>query len=413
MSSVAEAAPTSKRVFSLDALRGFDMFWIIGGLPLVIAVVKIFCDPLPTWLSEQTQHAAWDGFTAWDMVMPLFLFVVGAAMPFAFAKRREEGQGILDMYWRVFRRVLVLWVLGMMVQGHLLNFDLFPVAFFSNTLQAIAVGYLFSAILLLHFPLVIQIVATALLLVGYCLLMCLVPFGQSEAGTLTPDSNLARYIDQTLLEQFRDLEAPTYTWILSSMAFVATVMLGVFGGRVLKASSSGLTKVGSLILLGGICLALGSLWSGGFEDWVKSLQGRAGFTLLGDWRCPCIKHIWSSSMVLWAAGWSYLLLAAFYLLLDVIKLRFLGWFFVVIGVNAIFTYVVWHLVSFPAIAQGTGGVVGFVGGLARYAATLKGQWGLSAQTWKAIGDAIVPCGAVLILWLILLYMYCKRTFVKV
>jgi predicted acyltransferase len=406
MSSVAEAAPARKRVFSIDALRGFDMFWIIGGLPAVVAIVKIFCDGLPEWFSEQSQHAAWEGFTAWDMVMPLFLFIVGAAMPFAFAKRREEGEGIVDLYWRVFRRVVVLWVLGMMVQGHLLNFDLFPVAFFSNTLQAIAVGYLVSAILMLHFPLAIQVVATALLLIGYWLLMLLVPFGQSAAGTLTADANLARYIDETLLAEFRDMEAPTYTWILSSMGFVATVMLGVFGGRVVKSYLSGLGKVLWLIVLGAVCLALGYVWSGWFEEYF-------GLSLLNDWRCPCIKHIWSSSMVLWSAGWCYLLLALFYLLLDVIGLRFLGWLFVVIGVNSIFAYVIWHLVSFPGIAQGTGGVVGFVGGLARYAPTLNGEWGLPAQTWRAIGDAIVPCAAILILWLILLYMYRKGTFLKV
>ena len=124
-------------------------------------------------------------------------------------------------------------------------------------------------------------------------------------------------------------------------------------------------------------------------------------------RFPCIKHIWSSSMVLWSAGWCYLLLAAFYLILDVIGLRFLGWFFVVVGVNSIFAYVIWHLVSFSAIAKG------FFGGMSHYAANLDGVWGLPAQTWKAIGNAIVPFGAVLILWLILLYMYRKRTFVKV
>ena len=66
-------------------------------------------------------HPDWEGFSAWDMIMPLFLFVVGAAMPFAFTKRREEGEGILDIYWRVFRRVLILWVLGMVVQGNLLE----------------------------------------------------------------------------------------------------------------------------------------------------------------------------------------------------------------------------------------------------------------------------------------------------
>ncbi len=405
----AQKAQTGGRILSIDALRGFDMFWIIGGGPLVIAIVKIFRDPLPDWFAEQIKHPAWEGFSAWDMIMPLFLFIVGAAMPLAFAKRREEGQGILDAYWRVFRRVLVLWVLGMVVQGHLLDFDIFPVAFYSNTLQAIAAGYLVSAILILHFPLIVQVIAAALLLVGYCLVMCLVPFGDNPAGTLTEKANLALYLDQTVLQHFRDATggAGAYTWILSSMGFAATVLLGVFGGRVLKSSLSGLTKVGWLILLGGVCLGLGSVWSGAFEDWIRTFEGWAGFTLLGAWRFPCIKHIWSSSMVLWAAGWSYLLLAAFYLVIDVIRLRILCWFFIVIGVNSIFAYVVWHLVQFNKIADG------LLAGVTRHVWGLDGPWNLPAKTWQSISEAINPLGAFLILWLILLYMYRKRTFVKV
>lgn len=417
MSSVAEAAPTSKRVFSLDALRGFDMFWIIGGLPLVVAIIKIFCDQPPAWvqgapgwlqnlltLETQTAHAQWEGFTAWDIVMPLFLFVVGAAMPLSFAKRREQGEGLLDIYWRIFRRVLILWVLGMVVQGNLLEIGnhLKPIRLYANTLQAIAAGYLVSSILILHFPLLVQIIAAIGLLVGYYLLMLLVPFPGSEKGIWEPDSNLALYIDQQILGDFRDISggAVHYTWILSSMGFAATVLLGVFGGRVLKASSYGLAKVFWLIVLGAVCLGLGCVWSGWCEDYF-------GFTMLGKSRCPCTEHIWSSSMVLWAAGWSYLLLATFYLLLDVIKLRFLGWFFVVIGVNAIFAYVISRLVNFSSIAEG------FVGGLARYLENIRDDHGVTLEPWDASSKAVVPLGAVLILWLILLYMYRKRTFVKV
>jgi predicted acyltransferase len=434
MSTVPEAAPARApsaavaRVFSLDALRGFDMFFLFLGdlgfapvsalaaapVPLLRAIVEIFCGPLPGshWFMQQMRHPAWEGFTCWDMIMPLFLFLVGAAMPFAFAKRREEGASFPDLYWRVFRRVLVLWVLGMAIQGHLLDFPLHPIALFSNTLQAIAAGYLVSAVLIFHCPLFVQIVAAALLLIGYWLLMLLVPFGGHDAGTLTADANLARYIEVAVFGQFRDSGdggmALTYTWLLSSMGFAATTLLGAFAGRVLKAWMAGLLKVVLLILVGGACLGLGYVWSGWCEDWMHE-TGRldAGLQILGNMRFPSIKHIWSSSMALWSAGWCYLLLAAFYLILDVIKLRFLGWFFVVVGANSIFAYSVWHLVSFTQIAKG------FLGGLSLHAATLQDVWGLPAETWKAIADAIVPFGAVLILWLILLYMYRKHTFVKV
>jgi len=419
MSSVTEAAPARKRVFSIDALRGFDMFWIMGGLPLVIAIIKIFCDQPPAWLADmpgwlqdlftletQAGHAAWEGFTAWDMIMPLFLFIVGAAMPFSFGKRREAGEPIADTYWKILRRVFILWVLGMVVQGNLLEIGnhLKSIQFFSNTLQAIAAGYLVSSILLLHFPLLVQVLAAVLLLVGYHLVMLLLPFGGHEAGTLTESVNLANYVDEQVLGDFRPLDpkdpAYPYTWVLSSMGFAATVLLGVFGGRVVKSALSGLSKVLWLIVLGAVCLALGYVWSGWCEDYF-------GFTLLGDWRCLCIKHIWSSSMVLWSAGWCYLLLALFYLLLDVIGLRFLGWFFVVIGANSIFAYVISQMVNFSTISEG------FVGGLARYLAGLKDETLAPLEPWTSLSPAIVPLGAVLILWLILLYMYRKRTFLKV
>ena len=142
-------------------------------------------------------------------------------------------------------------------------------------------------------------------------------------------------------------------------------------------------------------------------------------------------------MVLWSAGWCYLLLALFYLLLDVIGLRFLGWFFVVIGVNSIFAYMIAHLVNFSIIAEGfdnkmavanktlytevnfskvagdSDSAVGFVGGLARYLADLRDEMRVPLEPWNSVSNAVVPLGAVLILWLILLYMFRKRTFVKV
>jgi predicted acyltransferase len=112
-------------------------------------------------------------------------------------------------------------------------------------------------------------------------------------------------------------------------------------------------------------------------------------------------------MVLWSAGWCYLLLALFYLLLDVIGLRFLGWFFVVLGANSIFAYVISHMVNFSTISEG------FVGGLARYLTSVKDETLAPIEPWNSVGPAVVPLGAVLVLWLILLYMYRKRTFLKV
>ncbi len=397
--SSSSSDPAAGRIASLDALRGFDMFWIVGGHAALVAVLGIFLTPLPDWLNEQLGHAKWEGFTAWDLIMPLFLFVVGAAMPLAFAKRWEGGATTGSMYWRVIRRVLVLWVLGMAVQGNLLAADQKWIHIFSNTLQAIAVGYLVASILLMHLPVLGQVIVAALLLVGYWLLMLLVPFGGNPAGTLDETVNLARHIDESVLGQFRDGAATyTYTWLLSGMGFAAMVLLGVFAGHLLRSRWSGLMKVVWLVLLGGLCLGLGWLWAGGFDD----LESLGGVTLVGAWRFPIIKHLFTSSMVLWAAGWSYLLLAMFYLLIDVLGLRFLGFVFEVIGANAIFAYVGWGL--FHGSFQNVANVL--LGGLARYFGTLP-------EPMPAIGQALGPVGAVVVLWLVLYYMYRKGTLVRV
>ena len=394
--SSGSSAPAAGRIASLDALRGFDMFWIVGGHAALIAVLGIFVSPLPDWLKTQLDHARWEGFTAWDMIMPLFLFVVGVAMPLAFAKRAERGDTIGKMYLRVLRRVVVLWVLGMAVQGHLLEADRQWVHIFSNTLQAIAVGYLVASILLIHLPVWGQAIATVLLLVGYWLLMLLVPFGGNPAGILEEKVNLARYIDDWVLGTFGD--GTTYTWLVSGMGFAAMVLTGVFAGHLLRSQWSGAMKVLWLVLLGLLCLALGWFWAGGFDE----LDALGGITLVGEWRFPIIKHLFTSSMVLWAAGWSYLLLALFYLMIDVLRQRWLGFLFEILGANAIFAYVTWGL--FHGSYQNVANVL--LGGVARYFGTLSAPM-------PAIGNALGPVATLVVLWLVLYYMYRKGTLLRV
>ena len=113
------SAPPQQRLVSLDALRGFAMFWLIGGRELCLAVVAWVYPPLSDAFETQVTHPRWEGFVAWDMVMPVFLFLVGTSMPFALAKRREQGVPLGMTYWRIARRVLVLWILGMVAQGSL------------------------------------------------------------------------------------------------------------------------------------------------------------------------------------------------------------------------------------------------------------------------------------------------------
>ena len=146
--------------------------------------------PLPAWLSYHLNHPDWIGFSAWDLIMPLFLFIVGAAMPFSFAKRIEAGQTAGQIYTKVLLRTALLFVLGMVAQGRLLELDLDRLRIFSNTLQAIAAGYLIASILMLHLPIAVQVLATAALLAGYWGVLRYVPVPGQAAGTLEPQMNI-------------------------------------------------------------------------------------------------------------------------------------------------------------------------------------------------------------------------------
>lgn len=371
--SARDEAPTaaqSKRLVSIDVLRGFDMLWIIGGAEAFLALVALFVSPLPEWLTNQFDHVEWEGFVAWDLIMPLFLFVSGASMPFSFSKWAKGGGDRKGLYLRLARRLALLWILGMMVQGNLLAFDLERLALYSNTLQAIAAGYLVAAVLLLTAGVRAQVAVTAALLLGYWAILALAPIPGEGAGILEPWRNFALHADKILLGEFRD--GTTYTWTISSMGFAATVMQGVFAGHLLRSRLSESRKTLALLGLGAASLALGWAWS----YWL-----------------PIIKHIWTSSMVLWAGGWCYLLLGAFYWVLDVKGWRRGAFPLAVIGMNAIAVYVATHLVSFRHIAEG------LVGG--------------AAARLGAAGEFLLAFTTLLIPWLILLYMYRKKTFIRI
>ena len=176
---------------SVDALRGFDMFWIIGGREVFIALMGLFISPMPLWLRTQMDHVRWEGFSAWDLIMPLFLFIVGTAMPFSFARRIEAGASKAALYRKILVRTVILFVLGMAAQGNLLAADLSKLHLYCNTLQAIACGYLVVSVAMLQLRIVGQIVVAAALLVGYWLLMLVVPVPGHGAGLLDENVNLA------------------------------------------------------------------------------------------------------------------------------------------------------------------------------------------------------------------------------
>ena len=360
------------RVISIDALRGFDMFWIIGGGAIFASLHNALDNPVTAQISTQLNHVKWEGFRFEDLIMPLFLFIVGVVMPYSFAKRLDTSQSKLRLYLHIIKRTVILFILGMIAQGNLLDYDLSKLHIYSNTLQAIAAGYIIAAIIMLNLGIRWQIAVTGILLVLFWLLLVLIPVPGYGMGVLTPDGNLAIYIDRIILGRFIDGTNPPYTWILSSMTFPCTVMLGVMAGHLLRSDNVGIRKVLWLLAAGGGCIVAGLLWNLCF---------------------PIIKHIWTSSFVLFSGGLCFMLLALFYLVIDVLGFRRWAFGFVVIGTNAIAVYMAVHIINFRNI----GGV--FVGGLEKYA----GNW----------YPFIYATAEFAIVWLILWWMYRKKTFIKI
>jgi predicted acyltransferase len=304
-----------QRLASIDALRGFTMLWLIGWREFVLALATLF---LPAYYADaidtQLTHPKWQGFVAWDMVMPVFLFVVGVSMPFAMAKRRQAGCPTKTEYWRIARRVAALWVLGMVNQVSKPEAD--GPELFSNTLQAIAIGYLVTSVALLHFRLRGQIGLFAALTIIYGALLLFVPFPDHPGGTLQRTANLPRYIDEVMLGVFR--RDHSYTWVLTSLGFSASVLLGSLAGRILRWDGSARQKLVRLCLAGLACMAAGWAWS---------------------YVLPFNRHLWTSSMILWSGGISFLLLALFYLVIDVGGYKRWTFPLVVIGANALLAYI--------------------------------------------------------------------------
>ena len=195
---------SKERVLSIDALRGFDMFWIMGGGLIFEGLDKIFRNKISAFIKLQMDHVDWLGFHFYDIIMPLFLFLVGVSMVYSFRKRISNGDTDFSLWKHTIKRIIILWLLGMIMQGNLLAFDINTLQLYSNTLQAIASGYLIATIIILYLPVVYQIIATVGLMLVYWAIVALIPVGGTTAGAYTMTRNVPLIFDHLILGRFDD-----------------------------------------------------------------------------------------------------------------------------------------------------------------------------------------------------------------
>ncbi len=314
---------TRGRITSIDALRGFAMLWIIGGGDVVKSFAKVRSTPLTEALSRQMEHAGWEGFYFLDLIFPLFLFLVGVLLPFSLGRRVEQGADRKALYVHVARRLLILILLGWVDYG-LLRLD-WPQMRWSTVLGRIGICYFFAALLVIHAGWRTQAVTGTSILLFFWGALLFIRVPGHGPGVWTPEGCLTTYLDQLLLPGKLGLGLYDRQGILSTSTAMATTLLGVLTGHWLRTEYSPKRKTIGLLAAGMVSLILGSIWS--------------KFFFLS-------RNIWTSSFVLYTGGWSLLLLALFYWVVDVKGYRKWAFFLIVIGMNSITIWVGQRCIDF-------------------------------------------------------------------
>ncbi len=354
-----------QRFKSVDALRGFDMFWIVGGDFLVRSLPKIHDSPVARELARQMDHCPWAGFHFYDLIFPLFVFIVGVAIPLSIPKMIKRD-GRTAAVKRIFFRALVLFLLGIFYMGGVANG--FKNVYLAGVLHRIAVAYFFAALLFCFFKPRTLIALTVLFLSGYWALLTFVPVPGMGVASYEQGKNLAYWIDQNYLpgQKFEGT-------LLSTFPAVANCLLGIFAGLLLKNKTVSEQKKVFWLMAGGILsLALGFIWSRQF---------------------PIIKLLWTSTYVLVAGGISAILLGLFHQIIEVWKFQRWAQPFVWIGMNAITIYLVSAIVGFQKLANR------FVGG----------DVALWLGSWADFVRAVV---ALTLVFVVVRFLYRRKIFLR-
>jgi predicted acyltransferase len=314
----------TERLKSLDVLRGFTMFWIIGGGLLVHTLEDATGWQVLSWFSNQLTHVKWNGFHFYDLIFPLFMFVSGVAMPYSIGMKLKQGTSKKKLFAKAAKRGLILILFGI-IYNNKVSFD-FANMRYASVLGQIGVAYFIAASIYLYSGLRGQVIWTVLILLGFWALMALVPVPGYGAGVLTPEGNLSGYIDRLLLPgtTYREHYDPQGILLMISAATI-TLMGAITGSLIINEKLSKERKTVILTTLGIVLIGLSLIWN----IWY-----------------PINKEIWSSSFNLLTIGISLLFMAVFYFIIDIKGYAKWSFPFVLIGLNPITIYMASRMVNF-------------------------------------------------------------------
>ena len=361
---------------SIDALRGFDMLFIMGFSGLVVAICSLFPEGADCWLARTMSHVKWNGLAHHDTIFPLFLFLAGMSFPFSYAKQVSLGTPKSKIYLKIIKRAVTLVCLGL-VYNSILKFDLEKLRVCS-VLGRIGIAWMFAAIFYINFGTKARAAIASAILIGYWLLVRYVPAPDvAGADPLSLEGNIVGYVDRMVtpgILYVRNIFDPE--GLLSTVPAIVTAMLGIFTGEFVRLPEEKISgKRKSLYMAGAALglLAIGLIWSLNF---------------------PINKNLWTSSFVLVVGAYSVGMFALFYYIIDVRKWQKWTTFFTVIGMNSITIYMAQRIINFRNANRF------FFEGIA---GKLPEQW----------GEVLMQAGYVAICWLFLYFLYKKKTFLKV
>lgn len=361
------------RLYSLDALRGFDMFWIMGGAEVFRSIAKASGSNFWGSIANELEHPDWHGFHFYDLIFPLFLFMAGVATPYSTGRELEKGKSKQAVLWRVIKRGLLLVLFGIIYNN---GFEIraFAEIRFASVLGRIGLAYIFANIIYVYAGIRSQAIWFVGILLGYWLMFIMGSAPGFPRGDLTMPGNIASYIDRHIVPGKLYLGIHDPEGLTSTIPAIATGLLGVLTGDFLKFGKlSPARKVIYMVFTGIIFLALAHLWNLAF---------------------PINKNLWTSSFVLNTGGYSLILLAVFYYIIDVRGYKRWAFFFKVIGMNSILIYMSAHFINWTVTTE----------------AFFKWIGQLAGSPYNIVAMAIC---FVIVKWLFLYFMYRKKVFLRV
>lgn len=367
--SLSQNQPFSNRLTSVDTLRGFTMFFIIGGERIFTSFYQVWPNTITEAVAKNMEHAGWKGFYFYDQIFPLFLFLVGLLIPTVILRSKEKGKSNKEIFFHISKRTIVLILLGLCNYG-LLRFD-WPAMRWSSVLGRIGICYFFASLLVLHTNWRVQLYIILAILIGYWAAVKFIPVPGYGPGVFTPEGCLTTWVDQKIMPGTLGLGIYDRQGVLSTFTALASTLIGVLAGHWLRTNRSENQKTLGFIVAGIILLTAGWIW------------GQFFFIS---------RNVWTSSFVLYTSGWSFLAMALFYWIIDVKGFKKWTFFLVVIGMNAVTIWVGQRFIDFKFTSDAL-----FLG-MSKY-------FGILQPVFLAVTLLMIK-------WLFLWFLYRKKIFLK-